>query len=102
MQDHSVLGIRYTCYSCAQKFYDLNRPKAICPSCEADQIDTPALVISKVSSGLPEGNITEAGASKEEGDDAGEGKESQGEGFGDFGNEGEGEEGEGEGEGEGA
>ena len=101
MQDRSVLGIRYTCYSCTQKFYDLNRPKAICPSCETDQVDAPALVISKVSSGLPDGNITEAGASDEEGKDGEKGDESQAEGFGDFGNESIGA-GEGEGEGEGA
>ena len=88
MQDPAVLGNRYTCYSCGQKFYDLNRPKAICPSCDADQVNAPALVISKVSSGLPEGDITEAEGTSEDGTETGEEDGSQAEGFGDFGNEG--------------
>jgi uncharacterized protein (TIGR02300 family) len=31
------LGIRYKCYKCGTKFYDLNRPQPICPSCGEDQ-----------------------------------------------------------------
>ena len=41
MQDKSQLGTRYTCFQCGTKFYDLNRPAAICPSCGADQKDDP-------------------------------------------------------------
>ena len=41
MQDKSQLGTRYTCFECGTKFYDLNRPAAICPSCGADQKDDP-------------------------------------------------------------
>ncbi|MDP6934496.1 MAG: FYDLN acid domain-containing protein [Myxococcota bacterium] len=37
MQDKSTLGTRYTCSECGAKFYDLNRPKAICPSCQTNQ-----------------------------------------------------------------
>lgn len=33
----SELGIRYKCYKCEMKFYDLNRPQPICPSCGEDQ-----------------------------------------------------------------
>ncbi|HNY63897.1 MAG TPA: FYDLN acid domain-containing protein [Deltaproteobacteria bacterium] len=31
------LGTRYKCYKCETKFYDLGRPKPICPSCGEDQ-----------------------------------------------------------------
>lgn len=31
------LGIRYKCYKCGTKFYDLNKPQPICPSCGEDQ-----------------------------------------------------------------
>lgn len=33
------LGKKYTCYSCGAKFYNLNKPEAICPKCGADQKD---------------------------------------------------------------
>ena len=36
------LGTRWTCYSCAGAFYDLNKPEPICPRCGSDQRDTPA------------------------------------------------------------
>lgn len=35
--DKSKLGTRYTCFECKKKFYDLNRPTAICPGCGSDQ-----------------------------------------------------------------
>lgn len=41
MQDKSQLGTRYTCFQCETKFYDLNKPAALCPSCGADQKDDP-------------------------------------------------------------
>ena len=31
------LGKRYKCYKCGTKFYDLNKPAPICPSCGEDQ-----------------------------------------------------------------
>jgi hypothetical protein len=31
------LGIRYKCYKCGTKFYDLGRPQPLCPSCDEDQ-----------------------------------------------------------------
>ncbi len=37
MTVHEKWGRKYACYSCSTKFYDLNRPKAICPRCGADQ-----------------------------------------------------------------
>jgi uncharacterized protein (TIGR02300 family) len=40
--DRSHLGRRFTCFSCACKFYDLGRPEALCPKCGKDQIDDPA------------------------------------------------------------
>jgi len=30
-------GTRYKCYKCGTKFYDLNKPQPICPSCGEDQ-----------------------------------------------------------------
>ena len=41
MQDRSKLGSRHTCYECNAKFYDLNKPEPICPSCGANQFDDP-------------------------------------------------------------
>ena len=41
MQDRSQLGNRFTCYQCGKKFYDLNKPEPICPTCGANQIDDP-------------------------------------------------------------
>jgi len=42
MIDKEKLGQRYSCFECGVKFYDLNRPKAVCPDCEADQSTAPA------------------------------------------------------------
>ena len=39
MSDPSKWGKKYTCFGCACKFYDLNKPQAICPKCGADQAD---------------------------------------------------------------
>lgn len=41
MQDKSKLGTRFTCYECGVKFYDLNKPEPVCPSCGANQLDDP-------------------------------------------------------------
>ena len=35
------LGIKYVCYNCAAKFYDLNKPEAVCPICDANQARRP-------------------------------------------------------------
>ena len=43
-------GNRYTCYQCGTKFYDLNRPAAICPECGADQADAPVRDIKSLLS----------------------------------------------------
>lgn len=40
--DKSKLGQRFTCFSCGTKFYDLNRPQALCPECGTDQAEAPA------------------------------------------------------------
>jgi uncharacterized protein (TIGR02300 family) len=31
------LGVKYVCFSCGSKFYDLHRPDPVCPKCRADQ-----------------------------------------------------------------
>lgn len=31
------LGKRFKCYKCGTKFYDLNKPAPVCPSCGEDQ-----------------------------------------------------------------
>jgi hypothetical protein len=33
------LGIKYECYSCSTKFYDLGKSSPTCPKCGADQRD---------------------------------------------------------------
>ena len=35
-------GKKFTCYACAVKFYDLNKPEPLCPKCQADQRESPA------------------------------------------------------------
>jgi len=35
------LGKKHVCYQCECKFYDLSRPKPICPKCGADQNEAP-------------------------------------------------------------
>jgi len=34
-------GKKWICYSCATKFYDLKKAKAVCPKCGADQASAP-------------------------------------------------------------
>ncbi len=51
MLDKAKLGKRYTCYECGTKFYDLNRPAALCPECNADQAHAPARDIRSLLSG---------------------------------------------------
>lgn len=41
MRDMSRFGTKHTCYGCGTKFYDLNKPEAICPKCGANQKDAP-------------------------------------------------------------
>jgi hypothetical protein len=36
------LGKKYACYQCGCKFYDLAKPKPICPKCGANQKEAPA------------------------------------------------------------
>jgi len=37
----SNLGKKFTCFSCATKFYDFLKPEAICPKCGTNQKDAP-------------------------------------------------------------
>ncbi len=39
MNSNPKWGNKFECFSCECKFYDLNKPKAICPKCGADQAD---------------------------------------------------------------
>ena len=39
--DRRKLGNKFTCFKCSCKFYDLNRPKPVCPQCGADQNEAP-------------------------------------------------------------
>ncbi len=38
------LGVKYTCFRCGTKFYDLKKPEPICPKCSADQREGPIKV----------------------------------------------------------
>ena len=51
MLDKAQLGTRYSCYECGTKFYDLNRPAALCPECNADQANAPVRDIRSLLSG---------------------------------------------------
>lgn len=35
------LGGKHTCFACSAKFYDMNRPEAVCPKCGEDQKKRP-------------------------------------------------------------
>jgi uncharacterized protein (TIGR02300 family) len=35
------LGRKHVCFKCSSRFYDLKKPRAICPKCGADQADAP-------------------------------------------------------------
>jgi hypothetical protein len=37
----SKFGKKFTCWSCATKLYDMNKPNAKCPKCGADPADDP-------------------------------------------------------------
>jgi hypothetical protein len=43
-------GKKFECFSCECKFYDLNKKKAVCPKCGADQADkgTPEEILEEV------------------------------------------------------
>jgi uncharacterized protein (TIGR02300 family) len=43
MIDKAKLGVRYNCFQCQTKFYDLNRPEPLCPECQADQREAPQM-----------------------------------------------------------
>lgn len=36
------LGKKFTCFSCATKFYDFGKPEALCPKCGSNQKDAPS------------------------------------------------------------
>lgn len=57
------LGKKYACYQCECKFYDLSRPKAICPKCGADQSEAPA----RERTSLPKAGGTAAAAPRSRG-----------------------------------
>jgi hypothetical protein len=40
--DKASLGTRFSCFQCGSKFYDLNKPDPLCPTCGADQRDDPS------------------------------------------------------------
>ena len=50
------LGKKYVCYQCECKFYDLSRPRPICPKCGADQNEAS----TKARPALPKAGVTAA------------------------------------------
>lgn len=46
MADLSKYGAKFTCFSCGCKFYDLNRPTAVCPKCGSDQANAPKIPVA--------------------------------------------------------
>ena len=51
------LGTKYKCYKCGCKFYDLNKPEALCPQCGEDQAneETKKLLKKKRRRNMPQG-----------------------------------------------
>lgn len=41
------LGQKWICFECGSKFYDLNRPEALCPKCGKSQKDAPVFEVPK-------------------------------------------------------
>ena len=48
-QTASHLGVKYVCFECGAKFYDLNRPEPLCPKCGADQRKRPKTKTGKAA-----------------------------------------------------
>lgn len=48
------LGTRWNCYECNTLFFDLNREKALCPKCGADQKANPKKKLIKKAEPKPE------------------------------------------------
>jgi len=44
---HPKFGLKFECFQCQAKFYDLNKPEPLCPKCGADQRDRPRMVIGR-------------------------------------------------------
>jgi len=41
-QDRQLkLGVKHVCFSCGQRFYDMNKPEPLCPKCGKDQRTKP-------------------------------------------------------------
>jgi len=51
---HPKYGQRYTCFQCGIKFFDLNKPKPLCPKCGADQKKAPKKPSTKVKPVIPD------------------------------------------------
>lgn len=41
--NHPKFGTKYTCHSCAAKYFDMKKPNPVCPKCGANPKDDPAL-----------------------------------------------------------
>ncbi|MBI5496895.1 MAG: FYDLN acid domain-containing protein [Deltaproteobacteria bacterium] len=65
--NHPKFGTKYTCFSCATKFYDMKKPDPRCPKCGSDPKDDPAL--KAVEKGQKKGSRD--GAEAEEFDEEG-------------------------------
>ena len=57
------LGKKHVCYQCECKFYDLARPKPICPKCGADQNEAP----KREKAPLPKAGATAAAPTRSRG-----------------------------------
>ncbi|MDH5477899.1 MAG: FYDLN acid domain-containing protein [Nitrospinota bacterium] len=51
---HPKYGQRFTCYQCGVKFFDLNKPKPLCPKCGADQKKAPKKATTRIKPVAPE------------------------------------------------
>lgn len=45
-------GIKYVCFKCSTKFYDMKKPDPLCPKCGADQRDAGSTKTSERKSRL--------------------------------------------------
>ena len=46
----STFGMRWVCFQCAARFFDLNKKQSICPKCGANQAENPDRLAPQPSS----------------------------------------------------
>ncbi len=54
---HPIYGEKYSCFECGTKFYNMNKPKPLCPKCGANQRKAPKKPLKKPAKQMLEGDF---------------------------------------------